>query len=336
MKAVGHRHALPLSAPEALLDLELPEPVPGPHDLLVRVRAVSVNPVDTKMRGGSAPPPEQARVLGWDAVGVVEATGPEVRRFRPGDRVFYAGAIQRPGCHSERHLVDERIAALAPVSLGDADAAALPLTAITAWELLFDRLRVSPGGGAGQRLLVVGGAGGVGSMLIQLARAMTALEVVATASRPESRDWCLALGAHAVVDHREPLDQALARTGRAPVDLVAALTGTERHFPALVEVLRPQGALACIDDPGALDIRAMKRKSLSFHWELMFTRPLFDTPDLARQGALLSEVAALTDAGRLRSTRQRHFGRIGAAQVREAHAWLESGRAIGKGVLEGF
>lgn len=336
MKAVGFRHNLPVTDPQALLDLELEPPELGPRDLLVHVRAVAVNPVDTKVRLGSAPPAGQARVLGWDAVGMVVMVGEAVTRFLPGERVYYAGALHRPGCHSELHSVDERLVARAPASLSDAEAAALPLTSITAWELLFDRLRVAPGGGAGQRLLVVGGAGGVGSMLIQLARQLTELEVVATASRPDTQAWCLQLGAHAVIDHRQALAQALQEAGKAPVDLVAALTHTSRHLPQLVEALRPQGAIACIDDADSLDVMTLKRKSLSFHWELMFTRSLYETADMGRQGELLAEVARLVDAGRLRSTIGQHFGRLCAAHVREAHAWVESGQACGKAVLEGF
>ncbi len=337
MKAVGYRHPLPITDPAALEDLRLPDPTPGPRDLLVRVRAVSVNPVDTKVRRSTAPAEgSDAKVLGWDAVGIVEAVGAEVQGFQAGDRVYYAGSIVRPGCNSELHAVDARIAALAPTTLDDAQAAALPLTTITAYELLFDRLGVPKGGGAGQTLLVVGGAGGVGSILVQLARTLTQLRVVATASRPETRQWCLDLGAHVVIDHGKPLAEELRAAGIPEVDLVASLTHTQHHYAQIIEALKPQGKLGLIDDMDALDVTALKRKALSLHWELMFTRPIFDTPDIAEQGRLLAEVAALVDAGRVRTTLAEHFGTIDAANLARAHALLESGRARGKVVLEGF
>ncbi len=337
MKAVGYHAPHPIDHPQALLDLELPEPTPGPHDLLVRVRAVSVNPVDTKVRKSAAPEAGAAKVLGWDAVGTVEALGSQVQGFAVGDRVYYAGSIDRPGSNAELHAVDARIAARAPATLSDAQAAALPLTSITAYELLFDRLRVARGAASqGQTLLVMGGAGGVGSVLIQLARQLTGLRVVATASRAETRQWCLDLGAHDVIDHRQPLAPQLAALGLPQIDMVASLTHTADYFAQYVECLKPQGQIALIDDMPTLDVVPLKRKSLSLHWELMFTRPLFGTPDLAAQGALLAEVAALADAGRLRSTLTATLGPIDAAHLRRAHALLESGTAIGKVVLEGF
>ncbi|SFE96433.1 zinc-binding alcohol dehydrogenase family protein [Paracidovorax wautersii] len=337
MKAVGYHAPHPIDHPQALLDLELPAPTPGPHDLLVRVRAVSVNPVDTKVRKSAAPEAGAAKVLGWDAVGTVEALGSQVQGFAVGDRVYYAGSIDRPGSNAELHAVDARIAARAPATLSDAQAAALPLTSITAYELLFDRLRVARGAASqGQTLLVMGGAGGVGSVLIQLARQLTGLRVVATASRAETRQWCLDLGAHDVIDHRQPLAPQLAALGLPQIDMVASLTHTADYFAQYVECLKPQGQIALIDDMPALDVVPLKRKSLSLHWELMFTRPLFGTPDLAAQGALLAEVAALADAGRLRSTLTATLGPIDAEHLRRAHALLESGTAIGKVVLEGF
>jgi zinc-binding alcohol dehydrogenase family protein len=336
MKAVGYHRNLPIDAPQALEDLDLPAPQPGPRDLLVRVKAVSVNPVDTKVRRNTAPPAGQAKVLGWDAVGIVEAVGAQAQGFAVGDRVWYAGSITRPGANSELHAVDARIVSKAPASLADAQAAALPLTAITAWELLFDRLRVPQGGGAGQTLLVVGGAGGVGSILIQLARQLTQLRVVATASRPESREWCLALGAHAVIDHSRPLAEALKAAGLGQVDFVASLTQTPAHYAQIVESLKPQGALGVIDDMKGLDVDLLKTKALSLHWELMFTRPMFETPDMGEQGRLLAQVAGLVDAGRVRTTANAAFGRIDAANLVRAHALIESGKAVGKVVLEGF
>jgi zinc-binding alcohol dehydrogenase family protein len=337
MKAVGYTQSLPISHPEALLDLQLPEPQPGPLDLLVRVAAVSVNPVDTKVRRNRAPQPGQPEVLGWDAVGTVQALGEAVTGFAVGDRVYYAGAINRPGANAELHVVDHRIVARAPVSLSDAEAAALPLTAITAWELLFDRLAVAEGGGAGDSLLVLGAAGGVGSMLVQLARELTQLHIVGTASRPETQDWVRGLGAHAVVDHTQPLRPQLVAAGLPEVSHIASLTHTDQHWPALVDAVAPQGRIALIDDPATpLDVMVLKRKSVSLHWELMFTRSLFGTPDIAEQGRLLARVAALVDAGRLRTTLSQQLSPICAATLREAHALLESGRMRGKLVISGF
>ncbi|PTT66437.1 zinc-binding alcohol dehydrogenase family protein [Stenotrophomonas sp. HMWF003] len=335
MKAVAYtEHGLPISDPRALQDITLPIPQPGPRDLRVAVRAISVNPVDTKVRNGVAV--TEPRVLGWDAVGIVDAVGDEVTLFQPGDAVFYAGAIGRPGSNAEYQLVDERIVGHKPGSLDDAAAAALPLTAITAWELLFDRLRIAEGGGEGQTLLVVGAAGGVGSILVQLARQLTRLTVIGTASRPDTQDWVYGLGAHHVIDHSQPLTDGLQRLGIAEVSHVASLTHTDQHYDQIVAALAPQGQLALIDDPGQLDVMALKRKSLSLHWESMFTRSSFNTPDLERQHALLERVAALVDAGVLRTTLGEHYGRINAANLRQAHALIESHRARGKLVLEGF
>jgi zinc-binding alcohol dehydrogenase family protein len=336
MKAVGYYQPLPIDNAESLQDIELPAPVPGTRDLLVRVKAVSVNPVDTKIRKNAAPEAGQAKVLGWDAVGTVEAIGSGVQNFKVGDRVYYAGSIIRPGANSELHAVDERIAALAPKSLDDAQAAALPLTTITAYELLFDRLRVPKGGGAGQTLLVTGGAGGVGSILIQLARQLTQLRVIATASRAETRAWCLALGAHAVIDHSKPLAAELKAAGIGEVDMVASLTQTDQHYAQIIESLKPQGQLAVIDDMKVLDAMPLKTKCISLHWEMMFARSRFETPDIAEQGALLAEVAALVDAGRIRTTANASFGTINAANLQRAHALIESGKAQGKVVLAGF
>jgi len=336
MKAIGFDRPLPIDQPGALQDIELPAPTPGPRDLLVRVKAVSVNPVDTKVRNKAQPAAGEFRVLGYDAVGVVEKVGAEVTGFKPGARVFYAGVINRPGTNSELHLVDERIVAHAPHSQDDAHAAALPLTSITAYELLFDRLGVARNGGAGQTLLIVGGAGGVGSMLIQLARKLTQLTVVATASRPETQKWCLDLGAHKVIDHHQPLPEALRKAKIGGIDMVASLTQTGEHYEELIEVLLPQGKLALIDDPESLDALKLKTKCISLHWELMFTRALFNTPDMHRQGELLADVAQLVNSGHLRSTLGRNFGAINAANLTEAHAFIESGKAQGKVVLEGF
>ncbi|MDR3517245.1 MAG: zinc-binding alcohol dehydrogenase family protein [Azospirillaceae bacterium] len=337
MKAVGYHTPLPITDHDSLIDLTLPPPSLRPHDLRVQVAAVSVNPVDTKVRAGAVPPAGEARVLGWDAAGTVEAVGSAVSLFKPGDTVFYAGALDRPGTNSELHAVDERLVGRKPASLSFAQAAALPLTAITAWELLFERLGVPYGvktqGGA---LLIINGAGGVGSILIQLARRLTGLTVIATASRPETIAWVEGLGAHHVIDHHQPLDEGLKAIGIPEVQYVAGLTGTDRQLGAIVAALAPQGKLALIDDPKSLDIEPFKRKSLSVHWEMMFTRSLFQTPDMIAQHKLLTEVADLVDAGVLRTTLHDTAGAINAANLRRAHALLESGRSIGKLVLEGF
>ena len=335
MKAISFtQHALPIDHPQALIDISLPRPTPGPRDLLVEVRAASVNPVDTKVRAGTIT--KEPIILGWDATGIVREVGAEVTLFQPGDEVFYAGSIARPGSYSEFHLVDERIVGHKPHSLSAADAAALPLTSITAWELLFDRLGVVEGTGEGKCLLITGAAGGVGSMLVQLARKLTRLTVIGTASRQQTADWVRQLGAHHVIDHSQPLLAQLQALGVPEIDYVASLTHTEQHFAQLIDVLKPQGRLGVIDDPETLDVVPLKRKSLSLHWELMFTRSLYETPDMINQHHLLNRVSALIDQGVLQTTVGEHFGAINAANMRRAHALIESGKARGKIVLEGF
>ena len=336
MKAIGYTQSLPSSDANSLLDIQLPEPTPGPRDLLVEVRAVSVNPVDTKVRQRAQPADGQYKVLGWDASGVVRAVGSEVSLFKPGDKVWYAGDLTRSGSNAELQLVDERIVGAMPQSLDFAHAAALPLTTITAWELLFDRLGVEEGGGKGQRLLVIGAGGGVGSILVQLARQLTQLTVIGTASRSETQAWVRELGAHHVIDHSALLAPQLQALQLDTVDHVISLTHTDTYLPQIVEVLRPQGQLALIDDPAQLDVMPLKRKSLSLHWELMFTRSLYKTEDMIEQHRLLERVAALVDDGVLKTTLGEHFGTINAANLKRAHAVIESGKAKGKIVLEGF
>ncbi|MCQ4260162.1 zinc-binding alcohol dehydrogenase family protein [Stutzerimonas stutzeri] len=337
MKAIGYRQSLPIADQHSLLDIELPDPTPGPRDLLVEVRAISVNPVDTKIRKRVQPEAGEHQVLGWDAAGVVRAVGSEVTLFKAGDEVFYAGALDRPGANSELHLVDERIVGRKPATLGFAAAAALPLTSITAWELLFERLQISEGTeDLDQRLLVVGAAGGVGSILVQLARQLTGLKVIGTASRSETQAWVGELGAHEVIDHSQPLAEELQRAGITDVTHVASLTHTDVHLAQIVEALRPQGRMALIDDPESLDISLLKRKSLSLHWELMYTRSLYQTPDMIEQHRLLNRVAELIDSGVLKTTLGEHYGTINAENLRRAHAFIESGKAKGKIVLEGF
>lgn len=337
MKAVGYAQPGPLDAANALVDFDMPRPTPAGRDLLVRVQAVSVNPVDTKMRQRAAPTAGEFRVLGWDGVGIVEEVGPQAILFKPGDAVFYAGAIGRQGTNSEFHLVDERLVAAKPASLSNAEAAAMPLTAITAWEMLFERLDITrrvPG--AANAIVIVGGAGGVGSMAIQLVKALTDLEVIATASRPETRQWVRGLGADHIIDHTKALSQEMARLGIGAPAFVFSTTQSDLHFDEIVELIAPQGRFGLIDDPEPIDVRKLKRKSVSLHWELMFTRSIFETPDMIKQHVLLSEVSRLADEGKINTTVAEHFGTINAANLMRAHALLESGKARGKIVLEGF
>jgi NADPH2:quinone reductase len=337
VRAVGYKTCLPIQHAEALLDIETPAPVPGPKDLLVEIRAVSVNPVDAKVRRGVAPEAGSAKILGWDAAGVVVATGSETSLFKAGDEVFYAGALTRPGTNAEFHVVDERLVGAKPRSLNWAESAAIPLTAITAWEALFDRLDVKrPVSGIAPSILIIGGAGGVGSMAIQLARQLTDLTIIATASRPETQDWVRSLGAHHVLDHSKPLAQEIAAQGLAAPSFVFCTTQTDQHLASIVELIAPQGRLCVIDDPATLDIMPFKRKSISVHWELMFTRSLFQTPDIQAQHALLNEVSRLVDAGAIRTTLSETLGKINAGNLKTAHALLESGSTKGKLVLEGF
>ncbi len=338
MKAVGYRQSLPTEDANALIDVVIPEPQPGSHDLLVEVKAISVNPVDTKVRRNTSPEDGQVKVLGWDASGIVREVGTGVTLFKPGDPVWYAGSLVRPGTNSELHCVDERIVGHKPESLGFAEAAALPLTSLTAWELLFERLQVPQNlEASGETLLIIGAAGGVGSILTQLARKLTGLTVIGTASRPESQDWVRSLGAHVVIDHSKLISKELERVGFPQVTYVASLTQTDQHFDEIVTSLAPQGKLGLIDDPKLpLDILKLKRKSLSLHWELMFTRALYSTPDMKKQHQILDKVAQLVDDSMLRTTVGEHFGRICGENLRKAHALIESGKAKGKIVLEGF
>jgi zinc-binding alcohol dehydrogenase family protein len=337
MKAVGYEKSLPIDAAEALIDFEAAMPEPRGRDIRVAVKAISANPVDYKVRKRAAPPEGEFKILGYDAAGIVDAIGSEVTLFKPGDEVFYAGSILRQGTNSQFHLVDERIVGRKPTSLSFAQAAALPLTSITAWELLFDRLGALPGKSVDPRtLLITGGAGGVGSILIQLARRLTGLTVVATATRPESRQWCLDLGAHAVIDHATPMKEQIEKLKLPPVALVASLTFTDQHYKAIAEFMAPQGKFGLIDDPPEFNVSAFKGKAISIHWESMFTRSSFQTPDMIGQHHLLNDVAALIDKGVLRTTLDQSFGAINAANLKKAHALLESGKSRGKIVLEGW
>lgn len=340
MKAIGYTQAGPIDAAASLIEFETEQPTLGPRDLLVEVRGISVNPVDVKVRANVSP--EQGhKVIGYDAAGVVKQVGSEVANFRVGDEVFYAGDITRPGTNSELHAVDERIVAKKPHSLGFAEAAGFPLTSITAWEMLFDAFGLEEGEGEGEALLVIGGAGGVGSILIQLAKQLTGLTVIATASRPETVDWVKKMGADQVINHREPLgEQIKALNTQQGQDLqpryVAALTNTDDHFGAILELIKPRGHVAVIDDPQVLDIKPGKMKALSFSWEFMFTRSMFQTDDIDKQHQLLARVSSLIDESKLISTVTNNLGKLGVDTLKQAHSHQESGRAIGKQVLEGF
>nr|WP_314902292.1 zinc-binding alcohol dehydrogenase family protein [uncultured Deefgea sp.] len=334
MKAIAYQNA---GGASVLQDINQAVPTPQGHDLLVTVHAVSVNPVDTKIRKGVNATAGQWKVLGWDATGVVRAVGPDVTLFKPGDRVWYAGDISRNGSNAELQLVDERIVGKMPASLDFAEAAALPLTAITAWEMLFDRLKIAKGQQSeDQQLLIIGAAGGVGSIMIQLARQLTGIKVIATASRPETQAWVRELGAHEVIDHSKPMLEELQRIGIKQVSHIVSLNQTDQHFEQIVECIAPQGKFGLIDDPAPIDISKLKRKSVSLHWELMFTRALYQTVDMIEQHYLLNQVADLVDAGVIRSTANQVLGTINARNLQQAHALIESGNTKGKVVLAGF
>lgn len=336
MRAVACREPLPVTDDECLLDVELPVPEPGPRDLLVRVQAIAVNPVDYKIRQNERPGGDE-RVLGWDVAGTVVATGSQVEWFTPGDEVFYAGALDRPGANSEYHTVDERLVALKPTTLTFAEAAALPLTSLTAWEGLFERLGLHHDllDETGS-LLVTAAAGGVGAMVGQLANALTGLTVIGTASRPETVDFARRMGAHHIVNHHRPLQPQLAEVAPNGIGHVFSTAGTERNLATYAEVLDPLGKIVAIDDFEALPIGLLKPKSISFHWEFMFTRSLFRSADMDRQRKILTQVARLVDAGILVSTATRDLGPVNASNLREAHKIMESGTAIGKITLTGF
>ncbi len=338
MKAIALTRYLPISNPESLMDVEIDKPTPTGHDLLVKIEAIAVNPVDTKVRAPKDKVEETPRVLGWDASGVVESVGPDVTLFRPGDEVFYAGSITRPGTNSEFHLVDERIVGVKPKTLDFSHAAALPLTTITAWEALFDRLGVSAEGhDEGKSVLIFGGAGGVGSIGIQLAKKVAKLKVIATASRPESAAWAKELGADHIVDHFGDIPAQLKSAGIQQVDYVLMFNDTDKNFPAAAEALAPQGMICTIvENEQPVPVEMLKAKSGGFHWEFMFTRAMFGTPDMIEQHKLLTEVGRLVDAGTIKTTLGRDLGKINAANLREAHRLLEEGRAIGKLVMTGF
>ncbi len=334
MKSIAYVVPSPIADEASFTFHDIPTPKPGPQDLLVRVRAVSVNPIDYKIRASREGTADQPVVLGWDAAGVVEAVGAKVTGFKAGDEVWYAGDLNRAGSNAELQTVDHRIVSLKPRSLGFAEAAAMPLTTLTAWEGLFDRLKVDREQTG--VLLVVGGAGGVGSMVIQLARRLTALSVVATVSRPETEAWVRDLGAHHVIDHRRPLSEALAELGLGQADHVYVTTQTEHHWPEVVATTKPQGSVLLIERQETLEMGEAWAKSLTVAWELMYTRSMYETDDIGRQGEILAEVAWRVDTGELRTTARTHLGPLTPESLREAHRLLESGTTIGKITLDGL
>ena len=336
MKAVGYKVPGPIAEDASLVDIDLPRPVAEGGDILVEVKAVSVNPVDYKIRSSTPPADGDWKVLGWDAAGIVQEVGPDVTQFAVGDEVYYAGSLIRPGTNAEFHLVDARIVGRKPASLDWAEAAALPLTTLTAWEAMFDRLDVTkpvPGAAA---ILIIGGAGGVGSIAIQIARQRTDLIVISTASRPETQEWVKGLGAHHVIDHSRPLVPQIAELGIGAPAFVFSTTHTEQHASDIAELIAPQGRFGFIDDPKALDVMLFKRKAVSIHHELMFTRSLYGTPDMDEQGKILNSLAVLVDDGKIRTTLTEKLSPINAANLKTVHALIESGAARGKIVLEGF
>lgn len=341
MKAVGLYKYLPINDPESLADVEIPKPEARGRDLLVRVKAVSVNPVDTKVRSPKDKVETAPKILGWDAAGVVEAVGEGVSLFAVGDEVYYAGSMTRPGCDAEYHLVDERIAGHKPRTLSFKEAAAMPLTTLTAWEALFDRMGVERGatGRPPQSLLVIAGAGGVGSITIQLAKKLAGMHLIATASRPETEAWCRGLGADDVIDHTKPFQDELRRIGAGEVDYILCAANTEKHLDNMLAAIRPQGKICLIvgvkgNQP--VPVNGFQSKSVALCWELMFTRALYETPDMQAQHDILEETARLLDDGTLRHTMKEDFGPLNAESLRKAHARLESGQMIGKLVLGGI
>jgi NADPH:quinone reductase len=326
--AVAYYSSLPIDDPASLIDVQIPAPEPGPRDLLVKVGSISVNPVDVKQRQGQDPGGE-LRILGWDAAGTVEAVGTDVTLFAVGDEVYYAGAIDRPGTYSELHVVDERIVGPKPSSLSFSEAAALPLTSLVAWESLFDRLALH--GESSGTLLVLGAAGGAGSMAVQLARALTGMTIVGTASESDAQQWVLDLGAHHCVDHHE-LVASVKEVAPGGVDCIVS-THSAGNAEAFAELLVPFGAVVAIDDPEDMDLRPLKAKSISWHWELMFTRSLFETADMVAQHELLERVSTLVDDGTLRTTMTQEFSPFAASTVREVHRIIEDGHTRGKLVV---
>ena len=333
MKAISYIDGMDHGFQNPLVDIEKAMPSLKDRDLLVRIKAISVNPVDTKVRRNPVAV-GNTRILGWDAVGEIVEVGSGVQHFKVGDQVWYAGDLTRDGSNAEYQAVDERIVSLKPQSLSDAEAAALPLTAITAWEMLFDRFNVDLD--QSDNILVIGGAGGVGSIAIQLLKARTNLKVIATASREETKAWVKSLGADYVIDHTEDLNTQIKALGLDAPRYIFSTNQTETYLPQISKLIAPQGKFGLIDDPKSLDIGEFKSKSVSVHWEFMFTRSMFNTTDIEQQSQLLHQVAELVDNHRIKTTLNHTLGKINAQNLKLAHELIESGRTKGKIVLEGF
>jgi NADPH2:quinone reductase len=338
MKAVGLTRYLPIDDPESLKDLLIEKPKAQGHDLVVKVVSISVNPVDTKVRAPKDKIEETPKILGWDAAGIVEQAGESCTLFRAGDEVFYAGSLSRQGANSEYHLVDERIVGHKPKTLDFSEAAALPLTSITAWEAMFERMKISrkPKDNEGKSLLIIGAAGGVGSVAIQLAK-HAGLTVIGSASRAETVEWVTSMGADHTVNHHEPLLPQLQELGMPNVPYIFCLNALEKHWLGISEVVAPQGVVCAIDDPKSpLDLTLLKRKSVTFVWEFMFTRSLFETEDMIEQHHLLNQIAEAVDRGMIKTTMTQRLEPISAENLRRAHKLLESNQMVGKLVLEHF
>lgn len=332
MKAIGFKTSLPLTHEDSFLQFEKETPSPKGHDLLVKVEAISVNPVDYKIRQNSLKGKslDEPKVIGWDAVGVVEAVGDSVSLLKKGDKVFYAGDITRPGSNQEFQLIDERIVGFAPKNIKKEAAAAMPLTGLTAWEILFDRLRISPEKDKGKSVLIIGGAGGVGSVAIQLAKKLAGLQVVATASRPETLAWCKSMGADHVVNHQGLLNE-MKKIGFETVDYILDFVDANQYWDAFVQLIKPQGSIGSISDPTQpVNLRQLKSKSVSFHWELMFTRSMFATDDMMEQHHILNRLANLLDDGTLQSTLNTTLHGFTVENLKKAHEILETNATIGK------
>ncbi len=335
MKAIAYQENLPIEDNRSLQDIELTTPKASGRDLLVEVKAISVNPVDYKIRQGRKPAAGEWAIVGWDATGIVKEVGAEVSLFKVGDEVWYAGDLTRSGSYAEFQLVDERIVGHKPKSLSFGYAAALPLTSLTAWEMLFDRMEVVKNDPA-KSILVIGAAGGVGSIMVQLLKQLTQLKVIGTASRTETTDWLKTLGADEVINHRHKLSEEFTQHQLAEVDYVVSLNGTEQHFDEIVKIIKPQGKFGFIDDPKVMNVMPFKAKAVSTHFEFMFTRSMFQTSDMIEQHHILNKVAQLIDDRLIRNTVGQHLGHINAEHLRKAHGLLESGKTMGKIVLEGF
>ncbi|ARW05909.1 zinc-binding alcohol dehydrogenase family protein [Bacillus atrophaeus] len=333
MKAVGLHRYLPIDEPDSLIEEEIEKPVAKGRDLLVKIAAVSVNPVDTKIRSPKAEKEDELKILGWDACGTVVQTGENCEWFQEGDEVYYAGDVNRQGSNSEYQLVDERIAAKKPESLSRAEAAAMPLTTLTAWEALFDRLRITKED-EGKTILIIGGAGGVGSIATQLAK-QAGLTVAATASREETKDWCFKMGADHVINHHHELLPQLKAAGIKGTEYILCLNDTDGHWEGMADVILPQGTICSIvENQHPLDLNLLKSKSAGFVWEFMFTRAMFQTDDMIKQREILTKVAKKFDQGKLRHTLTTVLKPFSAEQLKKAHAKLESGKMIGKLVVE--